>query len=122
MKKLFLLPGMLLLIMAAAAQKNIKGKIYDAVTKEALQGASVTDAHQHTVVADGEGKFSLSTSDEVLTISYTGYRLQNIHITNQLTLKIALLPTGKDLQQVVVSASRTAQKKNRSAGSHCQHQ
>ena len=111
MKKIFFLSAVTLLTMAATAQKNIKGKIYDAVTREALQGASVTDAHQHTVVADGEGNFSLRTADDVLTISYTSYRVQTVRVSNQPVLNIALQPMDKDLQQVVVSASRSAQKR-----------
>jgi iron complex outermembrane recepter protein len=102
----------MLLFITASAQKNIRGKVYDAVTREALQGASVSDAYHQTILTDAAGNFVINTDAPVITISYNSYSTQIINITDKTIVHVALQPSGKDLQQVVISASRVAQKRS----------
>jgi outer membrane receptor protein involved in Fe transport len=112
MKKELLLFIAVLLASIASAQKNIRGRVFDAVTKEALQGASVSDSYNHTVMTDAEGKFIITTNAPTITITYNSYAVQTIAIAGRSIVNIALAPSNKDLQQVVVSASRTIQKRS----------
>jgi iron complex outermembrane recepter protein len=112
MKKLLILLPVLFIAQLLSAQQVIKGKIFDAVTKEPLQGASVSDSHNKVVETDGTGSFSLLTGDATVVISYTGYQSKTIEIHDNSNVAVALTPFAKGLQQVVVSASRTAQKRS----------
>lgn len=91
------------------AQKIIKGKIYDAVSKEPVCGATVSDG-THAVVSNASGKFIINTKDTSLKISCTGYTGKTVTASGTLT-SIGLQPSVNELGQVVVSASRTAEKR-----------
>ncbi len=93
------------------AQTAIQGKVFDSLTREPLPHASIQDQHQQTVQTDVAGRFYINTTDSILTISYAGYNTCIVTATSK-TLSISLAATGKGLQQVVVSASRTAQKRS----------
>src|SRR5882757_5220716 len=112
MQRVLLTCALLLPVILASAQQSIKGKIFDSITKEALQGASVSDAGHHTVISDASGRFLLLTTDSVISISCNSYISRRINISGQSSVAVSLTPSGKDLQQVVVSASRTAQKRS----------
>lgn len=60
---------------------------------------------QMGVVTDIDGKFSLKTSvGSVLTISYIGYKTQDIKVQEGGSLNIKLEPESKQLNEVVVTA------------------
>ncbi len=57
------------------------------------------------VVTDIDGKFSLKTSvGSVLTVSYIGYKTQDIKVQEGGSLNIKLEPESKQLNEVVVTA------------------
>ena len=60
---------------------------------------------QMGVVTDMDGKFSLKTSvGSVLTVSYIGYKTQDIKVPEGGSLNIKLEPESKQLNEVVVTA------------------
>ena len=60
---------------------------------------------QMGVVTDIDGKFSLKTSvGSVLTVSYIGYKTQDIKVQESGSLNIKLEPESKQLNEVVVTA------------------
>ena len=60
---------------------------------------------QMGVVTDIDGKFSLKTSvGSVLTVSYIGYKTQDIKVQEGGSLNIKLEPESKQLNEVVVTA------------------
>lgn len=91
---------------------NMKGKIIDNLNKEALPGAIISDTHNHSVTSDASGNFSIGTADKMVTVSFTNYRTQTIPTSAQSIAIIALQPDATQLQQVIVSANRTAQKRS----------
>lgn len=88
---------------------TIKGEIFDAFTKESLQGATVSD-HNHSVTTNEYGIFSISTSDTVLTFSYVGYQTQRIRLTRKKFILVELNKYTNDLNAVVVNASMVNRK------------
>lgn len=86
------------------------GKVLDAVSKQALSGASVFC--QNTTlgtVTNGEGAFSLRLpkGGYDLIVSYTGYETQSVHInsSNAGGLSVELKAADKSLSEVVISGS-----------------
>ncbi|MFT3932492.1 MAG: TonB-dependent receptor [Chitinophagaceae bacterium] len=95
----------------AQSQHIIKGKIFDARSKEPLQGATITDKHNHGASSDINGNFSLTSNDSSIIVSFSNYQQKEIIASNKTLNAISLEATGKELQQVVVSASRIFQKR-----------
>lgn len=91
----------------------IQGKIYDAITKEPITDASVTDTRSNTATSGASGKFKLATGAKSIQISFMGYITQTVEVKGE-TLAIALQPSNLELQRVVVSANRTAEKRSES--------
>lgn len=89
----------------------IKGKVVDAVTREAIQGASISIKGGGGTSTDAGGNFSLAAGDHVrLTITATGHRQSDVTVAGT-GLIIDLAPADDRLQEVVVSGNRTAQKR-----------
>ncbi len=87
------------------AQFKVSGTISDAVTKEALIGASIrVKGTQQGTVTDLDGQFSLSVKNgsETLLLSYTGYTALEVPINNQARLILALNPDNQILSDVIV--------------------
>ncbi|ANI88565.1 TonB-dependent receptor [Arachidicoccus ginsenosidimutans] len=107
--KSFLLFLLLLPASILFAQTSVTGKIYDAVSKEAVGGVTVSD-NTHSVMSDASGKFSIRTKDTALKISCTGYATTIIKLA-EMRADIALQPVTNKLGEVVVSANRTVEKR-----------
>ncbi|RYY00602.1 MAG: TonB-dependent receptor, partial [Gammaproteobacteria bacterium] len=91
------------------AQKIVKGKIIDAVTKEPINGATIqcTEAGCNCGCATTTtGAFEMHCKNcKTLTVSYIGYQPQAISTEADNTL-VALIPTASLLNEVVISANR----------------
>ncbi|GAA4806393.1 TonB-dependent receptor [Olivibacter ginsenosidimutans] len=112
MKVINILIYILLLIPTSFAQQptTVTGKVYDAVTKEPIVGATVATVH-HSMTTDAAGNFTMVTQEKNLKVSSVGYQSRSIAITRA-ALAVALQPTYAELQRVVVSANRTAEKRS----------
>ncbi|MDX2068591.1 MAG: TonB-dependent receptor [Haliscomenobacter sp.] len=110
MKKLSLVFVLLLLGSAALwAQKNITGKVTDS-NGEALIGASIlVKGTVKGTITDIEGSFSLAIPEgsNVLQISYTGFKAQEVTLGTETTLTIIMETDAIGLDETVVVAYGT---------------
>jgi outer membrane receptor protein involved in Fe transport len=97
--------------MTVMAQQSYTGKVFDAASKEPIQGAAVTDRNNHTTLTDANGSFTLLSSAKNIAVTAVGFETRTIALTKGI-LAIALEPSDKELQQVVVTANRTAEKRS----------
>lgn len=113
MKKILALLCLVFLSGNICAQQviTIYGKVYDAVSKEPVHGAVINAGDNETAVTDAGGGFTIRTASRELVVSCMGFEKRTIKAGNTL-LAVALQPSDKQLQQVVVSANRTAEKRN----------
>ncbi|MBE7176240.1 MAG: TonB-dependent receptor [Mucilaginibacter polytrichastri] len=109
MKRMYL---MILLCLHAAAlfAQQVSGIVYDRTTKEPLIGATVRDSLGRGSSTNTKGFFTLKTNATHLFISAVGYENQRITADGK-PLRIALQPAVTGLDEVVVSGSRSAEKK-----------
>ncbi len=110
MKKLSLVFALLLLGSAALwAQKTITGKVTDD-NGEALIGASIlVKGTVKGTITDIEGGFTLAIPEgsNVLQISYTGFKAQEVTLGNETTLSIVMQTDAIGLDETVVVAYGT---------------
>lgn len=91
--------------------QSLKGKIFDAATKEPIIGASVHIINTNTGTAsDNNGSFVFQTiaKGAKIRISTIGFVSQEIEVTSEKSLSIALEPAIENLQTVVVTGNREA--------------
>lgn len=118
MKKLFtILPFLLISALAFAQKGTVSGKITDAESGEGLSRASVfQEGASNGTVTDAAGSFSLEVpaGKQTLVISYLGYKTESRSVEvvagQALTLDVALSFTSLQGEEVVISASRRAEK------------
>lgn len=120
MKKRLLIPLFLLFSWAVMAQViTVQGTITDAKTGEPLVGASVVvKGTTNGTITDVSGNYSLDkvSPNAQLTFSYVGYLAQDVAVSSQRTLNIALEEETSTLKEVVVVGYGT-QKKSDVTGS-----
>ncbi|WP_240347934.1 TonB-dependent receptor [Longitalea arenae] len=96
------------------AQTHCSGKVIDAATKEPVARASVQikDTKLGTIT-NANGDFTLPLADTAynLIITSLGYQAQTIPASSQRPLLINLQSHNNSLQEIVISASRTAQRR-----------
>ncbi len=111
---LFVLLGLVpLLTFGQGSGRTIKGKMVDAVTKEALVGGSVLiKGTTKGATADANGQYSISVSDEnaVLVFRFLGYDNQEIKVGSSAIIDASLKPNASSLEQVVVVGYGTQKK------------
>jgi outer membrane receptor for ferrienterochelin and colicins len=118
MKKTFTLICLLCSLYAVAQRGSIAGKVSDQGSGEALTGASVVVEGTNNGAftdADGAYELSLAPGNYVLLISYVGYETQTVTAGVEggktTTIDVQLPTTGIQGSEVVVSASRRAEKR-----------
>lgn len=102
-------------IIVRAQNNSIKGKVFDAVSREGIAGASIQiKGTSIGAASDAAGSFTLDVPDGAeLVVSAMGHTPKTL-IVSQATLLVALAPSDNRLQEVVVSGNRTAQKRSES--------
>ncbi len=111
----FLLPLLAICLWqtAFAQTKTITGKVTDSADGSALIGATVAVKGSNIGTStDVDGAFTLRVPEnaETLTISYTGYDLQEVSLAGASTLSILLVAGQGYLDEVVVVGYGTAKK------------
>ncbi|HEX8461225.1 MAG TPA: SusC/RagA family TonB-linked outer membrane protein, partial [Segetibacter sp.] len=98
---------------AQTGQAIVKGKIVDSKTKEAIEGASVSELDPDGRIIKGaatdiEGNFVLRITNprHQVSVSYVGYKTTSVGINGRQTINFQLVSGSSDLQEVVVVASR----------------
>lgn len=102
--KMMLLVGILLCSATAMAQNvQVSGTVVD-IKGEPIIGATVSVAGTSTgAVTDLDGRFQVNApKGKTLTITYVGYKSQEVKITEQKDLDITLVEDSKSLDDVVV--------------------
>ena len=117
MKKLLFFFLMTFLSLAAYAQPNmVRGKVFEAGTKNPIPGANViVKGTTRGVSTDLDGNFALDkvSSGDVLEISYIGMVTQNVKVVaGRHYLEIALKEDTQQLKEVVVIGYGAAQKRD----------
>jgi outer membrane cobalamin receptor len=100
-------------VVVANAQQIIKGKIFDAVSLQPIEAASVSVSsnEQNGSLTDQYGNFSLQADKKnTLKVSYVGYKSVIVSIESADDIKIALQRDVVNLQDVVVLQSNHATK------------
>lgn len=100
-------------------KSEIVGVIIDEKTGEPVIGATIQVKGSKTgVISDVDGKFALQTSPgDILIISYIGYQTQEKKLDKQKVISIELREDSKTLEEVVITAYGTGQKKASMVGS-----
>jgi len=96
---------------------KIEGAVIDQETKEPLIGATLhVKGTNKGTVTDVDGKFSLSvTPGSTLNITYLGYTAQELVASKEGTLRIALTPSNRFLQEAIVVGYGTQKAKDMTA-------
>ena len=96
------------------SQNQISGSVMDADNMEAIPGVNVIiDGTNIGTVTDFDGNFVINTSQDTpltLVISYVGYSAQRVDVTSAGQDINISLSAGQNLEEIIVSASRRAQK------------
>ena len=89
---------------------QIKGKIYDSITKESVIGATIKNIYgSEGAISDQNGKFELLVRNiSKISIQSIGYATQTIDVSDGKELIISLEPSLENLQQIVVTGNREA--------------
>lgn len=88
----------------AMAQNQVKGKVLDKATNDPLIGVSIVQVGtSNGTITDFEGEFSINVpTDEKLTISYIGYKTQEIAVNGQSYIEVILSEDAEVLDEVIV--------------------
>ena len=109
MKKILYIILSIISINLSFAQKSIKGKIYDAHTKEPIVGATVKAENTSVgAITDISGVFDLKANATKLVITNIGYETKTIDVVGGKSLSISLETASEDLQTIVVTGNREA--------------
>jgi len=96
------------------SQTQISGSVGDSETMSGIPGVNVViDGTNIGTVTDFDGNFSLNTSQDLpltIVISYVGYSAERVEVTSANQDISVMLSAGQNLEEVVISASRRAQK------------
>jgi len=97
------------------AQTTISGSVVDSETQESIPGANIIVVGSNTgTIADFDGNFTLSVNDSfplTLKVSYIGFETKQVEISSADTgLNIQLKETLTQLEEIVISASRTPER------------
>ena len=94
------------------SQGTIKGKVYDANTKNPLFGANIRFAGKGGTTTDKEGIFSVDCSKSTtITVYFIGYETKKQVIKNcKDELSIALIPSDHNLNDVEINATSNLNK------------
>ena len=105
---------------AQQKQITVTGVVVDAETKEAIIGANVYVKGTNVGVAtDIDGNYSLTVTgtNPVIVASYLGYKTKEITYDNKRIINFELAPDSEVLEEVVVTAFGSGQKKASLVGS-----
>ena len=96
------------------SQTQISGSVMDSGSMEAIPGVNVIiDGSNIGTVTDFDGNFVINTSQDTpltLIISYMGYSAERVNVTSASQNINVMLSAGQNLEEVIISASRRAQK------------
>ena len=114
LKKYYLAFMAVILFGSVYSQTQVSGSVMDAENMEPIPGVNVIiDGTNIGTVTDFDGNFVINTSQDApltLVISYVGYSAQRVNVTSSGQDINVSLSAGQNLEEVIISASRRAQK------------
>lgn len=112
MKRIFLFILFISSILTTYAQKNIKGKIYDAGTNTPLAGATISYAGKASVSSDKDGLFTIDCNKaKTITVSFVGYQTVKYTIQNcDQDFSVGLVSLAANLDEVEITATSNPNK------------
>ncbi len=113
-KSVLLVAWLLLISITALCQTAIEGRITDSRDGAPLSGVSVRFKSSNSGVqsaADGSFRIAIPEGQKILVFSYVGYETQEVNIGNQSSILVSLTTGEKKLQEVVVVAYGTQDKR-----------
>jgi hypothetical protein len=96
------------------AQSVVSGTVIDNDTQQPLPGVNIAvkgQAEGDFTSTDGAFNVKVSKFPITLVFSFIGFETQEIEVNNATALKVTMMPGSLLIQEVVVAASRTAQRK-----------
>lgn len=116
MKHLYYVIVFLLMIVSGTlhAQSVVSGTVIDNDTQQALPGVNISiKGKAEGDFTSNDGKFTIKVSKFPITLvfSFIGFETQEHELTESTDLKVTMMPESTLIQEVVVAASRTAQRK-----------
>lgn len=95
-------------------KKIISGTVVDENGDLVIGANIIVKGTSIGTITDISGKFEINvpTDSKVISISYIGYRSQELTLTNQRIVKISLIPESKGLDEVVVIGYGTVKKRD----------
>ncbi|HNY00947.1 MAG TPA: TonB-dependent receptor [Bacteroidales bacterium] len=115
MKKFCILLFLFLSFLGVRSQNpaRITGKVFDAYTGHPLTDVNIRLSTGEGTTTGSNGEFSLTCpASSEMTVSRLSYETYRVVINGQTTLKIGLIPTSYNLNEVSVSTSRFETNKN----------
>ena len=110
---LLLVAAMLFSQITAFAQNTITGTVTDAKTGSPLSGVNVSIKGTKSAVqtfADGRFTINAGKNSGTLIFSYVGYGIEEKSFSGSVTVSVALIPSDKKMEDVVVVAYGTRKK------------
>lgn len=97
---------------ANAQQKMLQGLVVDPSNEPIIGASVVVKGTTNGTITDFDGKFTLSNVPEkgIITITYIGYKKQDIPVAGKSTLKVTLAEDTETLDEVVVVGYGTQKK------------
>lgn len=95
-------------------KKLISGTVVDENDEFVIGANIIVKGTTIGTITDISGKFEINVpaDSKVISISYIGYRSQELVITNQRVVKISLIPESKGLDEVIVIGYGTVKKRD----------
>ncbi|WP_108867651.1 TonB-dependent receptor [Aquimarina aquimarini] len=104
---------LLMVSIITTAQTTISGKVVDD-SDQPIPGANITLKNTHSgTVTDFDGLFSLTVDQSpplILVVSSVGFESASVEISSQIKDLVVILKEGTELDEVVISASRTPER------------
>ena len=111
--KILLLIFFVVLQFTSFAQFNLSGKVIDGQTNETLIGVNIKIIGTNIGTAtnfDGEFNININKLPTTLSISYLGYKNEEILISLNNPLLIKLFPESKEIKEVKIIDNRITEK------------
>src|SRR4051812_20021114 len=91
------------------AQTFINGKIIDALSRQPLEAAYIQQQNNDKIktLTDNNGNFSLklNAKNAILSVSFIGYKTENISVARKNNVRIELQPDVVNLKDIIIVQS-----------------
>ncbi|SMG44915.1 SusC/RagA family TonB-linked outer membrane protein [Sphingobacterium psychroaquaticum] len=108
--KILILFALALVAYQGNAQQQITGLVKDQATGGVVIGATIVGDKGGKTNSDGQGRFSISSGNTTIDVSYVGYQSQRIRLDGRTHYDVLLVAQESALEEVVVIGYGTSKK------------